>query len=214
MPIRPDLPAQPELGAPVAAPHESPDTLRLLALRRSTPVAILGDPGPPQEDLDALLRLALRAPDHRKLEPWRVLVFEGEARNDLGDIFAEAQLACAPDTDADSLAAARMLALRTPVVVAVISSPVDDPKQTPVWEQELSAGAVCQNLLIAANAAGWGAVWLTEWPAFDVNVARALGLSERERFAGFIHIGTPQQAPLERQRPDLANKVRRWRGRS
>ena len=97
MPIKPDLPRLPEFGAPLAPTHQSPETLQLLALRRSTPVAMLGEPGPSAADLDAMLRLAMRVPDHRKLEPWRVLIIEGEAREKLGDIFAAARSLREPD---------------------------------------------------------------------------------------------------------------------
>lgn len=213
MPIRPDLPQEPEFGAPVAPTHESPETLRLLALRRSTPVAMLGEPGPSAADLDMLLRLAMRVPDHRKLEPWRVLIVEGEAREKLGDIFAAARKLRDPDATDDKLAAERALPLRAPVVLAVISSPNHhDPKKTPVWEQQLSSGALCQNLLIAAQAAGWAAVWITEDAAFDGHVHAALGMHAHEQIAGFIYLGTAKEQPVERQRPVVSKKATRWTG--
>src|SRR6218665_1100195 len=122
MPIRPDLPPEPEFGAPLAHTHTSPDTLQLLALRRSTPVAALTEPGPSAADLDAMLRLAMRVPDHRKLEPWRVLIIAGEARNKLGNIFAAARKLRDPDVSDDKLASEMLLPLRAPVILAVISS--------------------------------------------------------------------------------------------
>lgn len=213
MPIRPDLPQEPEFGAPLAPTHESPETLRLLALRRSTPVAMLGEPGPSAADLDMLLRLAMRVPDHRKLEPWRVLIVEGEAREKLGDIFAAARKLRDPDATDDKLAAERVLPLRAPVVLAVISSPNHhDPKKTPVWEQQLSSGALCQNLLIAAQAAGWAAVWITEDAAFDSHVHAALGMHAHEQIAGFIYLGTAKEQPVERQRPVVPKKATHWTG--
>ena len=96
-----------------------------------------------------------------------------------------------------------------PVVVAVISSPKDDGR-TPVWEQELSAGAVCYNLLLAANASGWAGAWLSEWPAFDAKVAEALGLSATERVAGFMYLGTSKIAPAERGRANMSEIITRW----
>lgn len=213
MPIRPDLPPPPASGEPLAPTQESPETLRLLALRRSTPVTMLGEPGPSASDIDMLLRLGLRAPDHRKLEPWRVLVIEGDARARLGDVFAAARAKTDPVASAATLAEARALPMRAPVILCVISAPVhDDPKKTPVWEQQLSAGAVCQTLLIAANAAGWSAVWISEWPAFDANVHAALGMKPGEQVAGFIYIGTAREQPVERQRPNLAAKATLWTG--
>jgi nitroreductase len=214
MPIRPDLPPEPHLGDPLAPVHESAETLRLLALRRSTPVAMLGEPGPSPADVDQMLRLAVRVPDHRKLEPWRILVIEGEARAKLGEVFATARKAADPSASDATLANDRALPLRAPVIVAVISAPVhNDPKKTPVWEQELSAGAVCQTLMIAAAASGWAACWISEWPAFDANVHSALGMSSGEKIAGFIYLGTAKDQPVERPRPEPGKIVKRWTGR-
>jgi nitroreductase len=212
MPIKPDLPPAPEFGIPLAPTHESAETLRLLALRRSTPVAMLGEPGPSAADLDALLRLAMRVPDHRKLEPWRVLIIEGDARNRLGDYFAAARHLRDPDVSAAKLEEERRLPLRAPVVLAIISAPVHDPKKTPVWEQQLSSGALCQTLMIAANAMGWAACWITEDPAYDSHVHAALGMKPGEQIAGFIYLGTAKEQPVERQRPDVAAKATRWTG--
>lgn len=212
MPIRPDLPPEPEFGAPLDAAHASPETLRLLALRRSTPVKVLGEPGPSTEDLDAILRLGMRVPDHRKLEPWRVLIIAGEARLKLGEIFAAARRLRDPDASDDKLAEEMQLPLRAPVILCVISSPVHDPKKTPVWEQQLSAGALCQNILIASQAMGWAGVWITEDAAFDGHVHAALGLHGHEQIAGFIYLGTAKENPPERQRPVVSSKATRWTG--
>jgi nitroreductase len=195
----------------MAPVHESPETLRLLALRRSTPVAMLAEPGPSPADLDALLRLAMRAPDHRKLEPWRFLVIAGEARNRLGEIFAAARKLRDPDVSDEKLAGEMKLPLRAPVIVAVISSPNHhDPKKTPVWEQQLSSGAVCQNLLIAAQAAGWAAVWITEDAAYDTHIHAAFKMQAHEQIAGFIYLGTAKEHPVERQRPAPSQKITHW----
>lgn len=213
MPIRADLPPEPEFGAPLEPAHASPETLRLLALRRSTPVKMLGEPGPSAEDLDAMLRLAMRVPDHRKLEPWRVLIIAGEARQKLGDIFAAARRLREPDVSDDRLAEEMALPLRAPVILCVISSPNHhDPKKTPVWEQQLSAGALCQNLLIASQAMGWAGVWITEDAAFDGHVHAALGLHGHEQIAGFIYLGTAKEHPAERQRPTVSAKATHWTG--
>jgi nitroreductase len=212
MPIRPDLPAPPEFASPLDPAKESPETLRLLALRRSTPVAMLGEPGPSAADLDMLLRLAMRVPDHRKLEPWRVLIIEGTARDRLGDYFAAARHLRQPDATQAQLDEERKLPLRAPVVLAVISSPVHDPKKTPVWEQQLSSAALCQTLMIAANAMGWAACWITEDPAYDSHVHAALGMNPGEQIAGFIYLGTAKEKPVERQRPDVSAKAMRWTG--
>ena len=189
------------------AVRPSAEARTLLALRRSANKNFMGDPGPSPEELDELLEIAARVPDHRKLSPWRFVVFEGDARARFGEGLADIQAARgapAPETDA-----ARHLLLRAPVVVAVISSPVNDGK-TPVWEQELSAGAVCYNLLLAANASGWAGNWLSEWPAFDDEAGKLLGLEEDERVAGFIYLGSARMAPPERPRADMAEKITRW----
>lgn len=213
MPLRPDLPPEPEFGALLDPAHPSPETLRLLALRRSTPVAALGEPGPSATDVDAILRLGMRVPDHRKLEPWRVLVIEGEARVKLGEVFAAARRLRDPDVAEAKLADEMKLPLRAPVILCVISSPNHhDPKKTPVWEQQLSAGALCQNLLVASQAMGWAGVWITEEAAFDGHVQAALGLHGHEQIAGFIYLGTAREKPAERQRPVVNNKVERWTG--
>lgn len=212
MPIRPDLPPEPEFGSALDAAHSSPETLRLLALRRSTPVKILAEPGPVAADLDMILRLGMRVPDHRKLEPWRVLIIEGEARIRLGEIYAAARRLRDPDVSDDQLAEEMRLPLRAPVILCVISSPVHDPKKTPVWEQQLSAGALCQNILIASQAMGWASVWITEDAAFDGHVHAALGLHGHEQIAGFIYLGTAKEKPAERQRPVVSTKATRWTG--
>jgi nitroreductase len=184
---------------------------RLLALRRSANKHFIGAPGPDPAALDELLTIAARVPDHRKLMPWRFIVFEGEARTAFGQRLAEAQSRAKPGAESKDILEAAGLFERAPAVVAVISAPVEDGR-TPHWEQELSAGAVCYNLLLAANASGWAGVWLTEWPAYDGNVRGALGLAPSERVAGFVYLGTATQAPPERERGDVAKKITRWRG--
>ena len=159
-----------------------------------------------------LLQLAMRVPDHRKLEPWRVLIIEGDARKRLGDYFAAARHLREPEATPAQLEEERRLPLRAPVVLAVISSPVHDAKKTPVWEQQLSSAALCQTLMIAANAMGWAACWITEDPAYDGHVHAALGMKPGEQIAGFIYLGTARESPVERQRPDVSAKAVRWTG--
>lgn len=212
MAIKANLPPEPEFGVPLAPNHPSPETLQLMALRRSTPVAALSEPGPGADDIDAILRLAMRVPDHRKLEPWRVLIIEGDERALFGEVLAAARNLREPDAAPEKLAAERALPLRAPVILAVISSPVHDPKKTPVWEQQLSAGALCQNILIASQAMGWAGVWITEDAAYDGHVHAALGMHGHEQVAGFIYLGTAKDQPVERQRPTISAKATRWTG--
>ena len=193
---------------PPSRPSE--ETRAFLALRRSAGKLTLSAPGPSAHEVDELLQIAARAPDHRKLEPWRFIVFENESRAQFGQQIANFHAVKHPDASERDLDEERGRFLRAPVVVAVVSSP-DKAHKTPVWEQELSCGAVCYNLLLAANAAGWAGCWLTEWLAFDDEVASLLGLTQDERIAGFIYLGTATAEPPERPRPDMSSLITRWR---
>ncbi|HEX8416773.1 MAG TPA: nitroreductase [Methylobacterium sp.] len=183
-------------------------TLDFLRTRRSVAPPRLGEPGPTREELDALLTIAARVPDHGKLAPWRFVVIEGEARGRIGETIARAYAADHPEADPDRLAMERGRLAHAPVVVAVVSRAAPHVK-IPEWEQVLSAGAVTMNLVIAANASGFSTAWLTEWFGYDRRILDALGLDSRERLAGFVHIGRAQEVPSERLRPDLAEIVTR-----
>ncbi len=186
----------------------SAETLGFLARRRSVPVRELAEPGPDDAELDRLLTLAARVPDHGKLAPWRFVVVAGAARARIGAVIAEAFRARQPDAQPPSIEAERGRLQRAPVVVAVVSAPVLNPK-VPEWEQVLSAGAVCHQLLLAANAMGYAAQWITEWYAYDRRVLAALGLTGGERLAGFVHLGSARGPAEERARPALSDKVTR-----
>jgi nitroreductase len=185
------------------------DSLSRLQQRRSVPPRWLGEPGPGQAEIETLLTIAARVPDHGKLAPWRFVLIEGEARHRLGDTLATLFQADQPDADAEKVATERARFAQAPLVVAVVSRAVPHVK-IPDWEQVLSAGAVCMNLLNASSALGYGAAWLTGWAAYDRRVLDALGLAPDERIAGFIHIGTPKENPADRSRPDLADIVTRF----
>ncbi len=202
------FPPPPPFGAPLSGARPSAEARSLLALRRSANKLLISAPGPAPDELDEMLRVAMRVPDHHRLTPWRFIVIEGDARTELSEALASIQQSRgAPEMQVE---AARQSMQRAPVVVAVVSAPVDDGR-TPEWEQELSAGAVCYNLLLAANASGWAGVWLTEWMAYDQDAAVLLGLKDKERFAGFVHIGTSRIATPERARPEPAEKIIRWK---
>lgn len=190
---------------------QSPETLDLLLRRRSTSAKAMGEPGPDAGQLRQMLGAASRVPDHGKLFPWRFLVIEGGARAALGEVLAEALAARNASVSESLKRFERNRFLRAPVVVAVISS-LKTAKPIPEWEQHLSAGAVCQTLLVAAAAAGFGANWLTEWCAYDDIVTSALGLGEGEKVAGFVYIGTATASLEERDRPVLDEIVSHWTG--
>lgn len=179
-----------------------PEVLDFLLTRRSRPVQLLKGPGPDRAALLRLLTAAARVPDHGKLEPWRFVVLEGAG----GAGFAAAIRARAAATgkDADKGAGPFETA---PVSVAVVAIPRDETK-IPRIEQTLSVGAVCLGLVNAALADGWGANWLSGWPAYDGELlSAALGLDAGEWIAGFVHLGACDAPPPDRPRPDVPGLV-------
>ncbi|MEI9993705.1 MAG: nitroreductase [Rhizomicrobium sp.] len=187
----------------------APDALDLLLSRRSGSAKAMTGPGPSPEQLDTILAASARVPDHGKLFPWRFVIFEGDARRRVGELLAAALKESEPQTAPERLDQERHRFLRAPVVVAVISRARENIP-IPEWEQVLSAGAVCQTLLIAAHAMGFVANWLTEWCAFHPLVKERLGLKPGERIAGFIYIGTSAVTLEERVRPDMSKIVSRF----
>ena len=184
--------------------------IELLSKRRSVKPDLLQVPSPSPAELETMLTIAARVPDHKKLAPWRFIVFEGEARARAGDIFAQACVAEDKEPPSDKrLELERGRFTRAPLVVAVVSRVADRPG-APEWEQVLSAGASAFNLCVAANALGYGTCWITEWVAYSPLVQTAFGLRQGERIAGFVYVGTPAKAPEERDRPNLADLVTRF----
>jgi nitroreductase len=180
--------------------HPAPDTIDLLLSRRSGSAKAMKEPGPSKKQLAQILQAGSRAPDHGKLFPWRFIVFEGKGRERAGDILAEVMKA---EGERDKqVEEERARFLRAPVVIGVVSAAREQHK-IPVWEQELSAGAVCQNILVAATALGFVANWLSEWYAYHPVVKDRLGLKPGERIAGFIYVGTAKDDLEERPRPEM-----------
>jgi nitroreductase len=179
-----------------------PDALELLTTRRSFKAVELAGPAPSAAEIDTLLTIASRVPDHGKLTPWRFIVFEGEARRSAGTAIAAAFRVKYPDAKPEHVEVERERLARAPLVVAVVSRAGPHVK-IPEWEQVLSAGAAAMSLVLAAHALGYGASWTTEWYAYDRGVLDALGLAAHERIAGFIHIGRPPGRPEDRPRPPL-----------
>jgi nitroreductase len=186
-----------------------PDALQLLKTRRSVKPMELNGPAPTQAEIDTLLTIAARVPDHGKLAPWRFIVFEGEARAAAGERIAAIYRADHPDATPDQIAFERNRLARAPLVVAVVSRAAPHAK-IPEWEQQLSAGAPAMNLLTAAHSLGFAASWITEWYAYDRRALDALGLEAHERIAGFVHIGRAARPPEDRIRPDLSAIVSRY----
>ncbi|MFM9942420.1 MAG: nitroreductase [Hyphomicrobiaceae bacterium] len=187
-------------------------TLSLLTTRRSVKAASLAAPGPTPAELEQILTCAARVPDHKKLVPWRFMLFEGEARATFGEVLARTLAAEEKEPPSTvRLETERGRFLRAPLVIAVVSRVVPS-SGAPEWEQILSAGAATFNVCVAANALGFGTCWITEWYAYSPGVRRAMGLAENERVAGFVYVGTPAERQPDRDRPRLADIVTHWRG--
>lgn len=188
-----------------------PETIDHLLSRRSVPAANLKAPAPGPDIIRTILTAATRVPDHGKLAPWRFVFFKDEARKRAGEKLLLLLKARGQTFDAAQEEQELTRLARAPLVIGVVSRAANHPK-IPVWEQELSAGAVCMNMLHAVHALGFAGQWLSEWYMFDEEAGRVLGLEEGERFAGFVHIGTPDINPTERPRPDIDALVTEWQG--
>jgi len=183
----------------------SVEVLDRLWHRRSAPAPTLHAPGPSPDEMEMLIRIGLRVPDHGKLGPWRIVRFTPESKTVLvGRLTALAEAR----GDRKAVAALQKLSI-PPEALLVVSSPVF-PYRKPLWEQQLSAAAVCQNMLITAGALGYGANWITDWYSYDDEAKAILGLTEGENVAGWILLGTPSEPPLERERPDYGSRISWW----
>jgi nitroreductase len=186
-----------------------PDALELLKSRRSVKPREMASPGPSPAELDTILTIGARVPDHGKLAPWRFIVFEGDARLRAGEVIAKVFARKNPQASAADIEVEKKRLTDAPLVIGVVSFTKSHPK-VPAWEQELSAGASAMNLVTAATALGYGACWLTGWFAFDRDVLDGLGLKADEKLAGLIHIGTPSKPSEDRPRPALSKIVTRF----
>ncbi|MDO8979904.1 MAG: nitroreductase [Afipia sp.] len=181
----------------------------LLTTRRSIKPIEMSGPGPSPAELEKILTVGARVPDHGKIVPWRFIVFEGDARTRAGEIFAKVFRAKNVTATPDQVESEKKRFTHAPLVIAVVSRTSKHPK-VPLWEQELSAGASAMNIVHAAHALGYVANWLTGWMAFDRDVLTALGLSPDEKLAGFIHIGKAERPIDDRPRPALSDIVTRF----
>ena len=184
------------------------DTLSLLHTRRSGKPRDMIAPGPDSGQLEAILRAAIRVPDHGKLAPWRFVIIGSDQRDTLAALLTAAYRAEKPEAGRLELDTMEQMARQAPALVIALSKPVVNSK-IPAWEQELSTGAACMNLLTAAHALGFVGSWLTGWPTYSDAVRDAFGESD-ERIAGFIYIGSPGRPLEERPRPDFETVVRHW----
>ncbi len=208
-----------------------------LQQRSSSPANRLIEPAPNDQQIAEILRCAVAAPDHARLRPWRFIIIRGDARKNLGDVFAEIALTSDGDSTEEKLQRVREKPLRSPLIITVVSILTSGHPKTPEIEQTLSAGAAAQQLLLGANALGFGAVWLTGANAYHPLVKSALSLASNEQITGFIYTGTESKAAGNNQdankgtpsdekketptnpikpkaRPDVADHLSEWLGTS
>jgi nitroreductase len=186
--------------------------LALLRSRRSGKARDMVAPGPDAAQLADILAIAARVPDHGKLSPWRFVAIPTGRRDAFAAMVVDAYRRARPDAGKLEIEAMEAFPRQAPVMIALLSTPVTTSK-IPLWEQQLSVGAVAMQLLNAAHAYGFVANWLTGWAAESAEVAAALGASATDdRVAGFFFIGTPARALEERPRPELAQIMRDWDG--
>ena len=183
-------------------------TLALLETRRSGRPREMTEPGPSAAELERILAIGARTPDHGKLIPWRFVIVHRDQRDQLGALLHEALAEHDPCATAAHHEKQDEFAQQAPAMVVLVSAPVQGHK-IPVWEQELSCGAAGMNLLLAAHAMGYVGGWITGWRAYNERIRSAF-CQEGERIAGFLFIGSPSRELEERPRPELASVVRQW----
>lgn len=188
-----------DLGTPLPLPTPSDELRRRLATRRSAPAQSLVGPGPDAAELQEILTLGARTPDHGKLFPWRFVVLGPQSRARIAD---DLRALAIQKGLPDKARAVLVKLVNPPLSILVVSTAA--PASKPVWEQELSAGAVCMNIEHAAGALGFASSWITDWYSYDPEATALFGLTGAEKVAGFIHIGSLSEPPLERERPDVA----------
>lgn len=189
--------------------NDTSSLLSHLATRRSAKPRRLIAPGPSSGQLDAMLTIAARTPDHGKLAPWRFVVIDHDRRHEFAQMLDAAYRRERPEAGRIEHEAVAAFAHQAPCLIVVLSVP-DTASSIPLWEQQLSCGAATMNLLHAAHAYGFAASWITGWAAFNRDVAASLGARPDDRVAGFVFVGTSGDSPEERPRPALADIVRHW----
>jgi len=186
-----------------------PDAVELLKTRRSVKPREMTSPGPSPAELETILTIGARVPDHGKLAPWRFIIFEGDARVRAGDVIASVFARKNPNASPAEIDVEKRRLTDAPLVIGVVSLTKPHPK-VPQWEQEMSAGASAMNIVTAATALGYGACWLSGWFSFDRDVLDGFGLKADEKLAGFVHIGSVSKPSEDRPRPVLSDIVTRF----
>lgn len=189
--------------------NDKSSVISFLKSRKSASAKAMGGTGPSAEQFVEILSIAVRVPDHGKLAPWRFILFEGQARSEIGAKFAARWAALNPTHGHEALAFQQWLFMRAPMVIAVVSTASAHAK-IPVWEQQMSAAAVCFNMIMAAQALGFDAQWQSDWVAYDAEAGAAMGVKGQEKIAGIIYIGQSSVALEDRPRPDPISHLTRW----
>lgn len=184
----------------------------MLLDRRSVSPRLMGGPGPSDAEIDLMLKAGARAADHGRLRPWRFVVVRGEARAKLGDVFAAARALRDPEANAAEIEKERAKPLRSPVVLAVGARVLREHASVRPIDQTLAAGAAAQNILLAAFALGYGAMWLTGTNCYDPKVKAALGFNADDDMVGYLYIGTVAEIPPPLPVEDLAELKVEWTG--
>ncbi|MEM7799773.1 MAG: nitroreductase [Chloroflexota bacterium] len=185
---------------------KSLETIDLLLKRRSLVAKKHTGPGPDQDELNIILRCATRVPDHAKLTPWRIQVLQADSLTKIGNVIGDLFQNDNPDADQEKVEFERKRLARSPLVL-IVSTKIENTKRIPRWEQILSGGAVCQNILVSATALGYASQWLSEWYSYDQRFKNALNIAESDEILGIMHIGTASEKPQERPRPELKDVV-------
>lgn len=189
--------------------NDKSSLLAFLKSRKSASAKAMTGPGPDAVQLQDILSMAVRVPDHGKLNPWRFIVFEGDVREQVGKKFAARFAELHSEYPAESVTFQKSLFVRAPVVIAVVSTAAVHAK-IPIWEQQMSAAAVCFNMVLATQAHGFDAQWQSDWIAYDDGAKAAMGITANEKVAGIIYIGTSALPLEERPRPDAAALTTYW----
>lgn len=190
---------------PLVEKPKSPATIDLLLTRRSLSAKQMVEPAPTSEEVETILRCGIRVPDHKKLAPWRIQVVQGDARLEVGKIWGDVFKKKNPAASDEQVQFEANRATRAPLFL-IVSTRISTDK-IPHWEQVLSGGAVCQNIIIATNALGYYAQWVSEWVAYDEDIKTALGIEAGDEILGYIYIGSAEEAPTERERPNFDDIV-------
>jgi len=188
------------------------DMLEHLHQRQSTPARLLAHPAPSDDDIAAIVRAGLAAPDHARMRPWRFLVIRGDARNKLGEIFYQATLKREPDMPSEKLDKQKDKPLRSPLILVTIAKITPDHPKTPEIEQILSAGAAMQLMQLAASSLGYGSIWLTGPNANDPFVKSELGINAGDEIVGFLYIGTATLTRETVARANIEDHLEHWPG--